>query len=105
MIGLIYPGVSRLDYDFHHEGGYFPVHVESNCDPAVAAWLESVVHFIPVAPRPAGYSPLITRNLDPEWIRRLGQSGKDCYRAIVTRDIAALGQSMNECMKCWASIL
>jgi hypothetical protein len=32
MIGLIYPGVSRLDYDAAHEGGYFPVHVESNCD-------------------------------------------------------------------------
>ena len=40
MIGLIYPGVSRLDYDFEYEGGYFPVHIESNCDPAVARWLE-----------------------------------------------------------------
>ena len=24
MIGLIYPGVNRLDYDFGHEGGYLP---------------------------------------------------------------------------------
>ena len=24
MIGLIYPGVNRLDFDFEHEGGSFP---------------------------------------------------------------------------------
>ncbi len=40
MAGLIYPGVNRLDYDFNYEGGYFPVHVESNNDPQVAHWLE-----------------------------------------------------------------
>ena len=40
MIGLIYPGVNRLDFDFRHEGGIFPGHIESNNDPAVARWLE-----------------------------------------------------------------
>ena len=29
MIGLIYPGVNRLDYDFNLEGGVFPSHIES----------------------------------------------------------------------------
>src|SRR5664280_1459399 len=33
MAGIIYPGVSRLDYDFNFEGGYFPVNVESNNNP------------------------------------------------------------------------
>ncbi|MCX7668803.1 MAG: hypothetical protein N2439_01860, partial [Anaerolineae bacterium] len=42
MIGLIYPGINRLDYDFACEGGYFPAHIESNNDPAVARWLEQV---------------------------------------------------------------
>ena len=27
MAGILYPGVNRLDYDFRHEGGYFPIHV------------------------------------------------------------------------------
>ena len=40
MIGLIYPGASRLDYDFNHEGGVFPRHIESSSDPRVACWLE-----------------------------------------------------------------
>jgi len=55
MIGLIYPGVNRLDFDFDHAGGVFPKHIESNNDPAVVRWLENVIHVVPVAPRPEGY--------------------------------------------------
>jgi hypothetical protein len=105
MAGLIYPGVSRLDYDSAYEGGYFPVNVESNTDPSVARWLEKIIHMVPTAQRPDGYRPLGTKNLDPEWIRRLGRSGKDCYNAIIAKDAKALGASMNECMLCWEAIL
>ena len=105
MIGLLYPGVNRLDYAFEHEGGIFPVHIESNTDPAVARWLENVIYMVPVAQRPAGYNPLGVKNLDTEWIRRLGQSGKDCFDAIVAMDAAALGASMNESMRCWEALL
>ena len=105
MIGLLYPGINRLDYDFTHEGGYFPRHIESCLDPKVARWLEGVLHVIPVAPRPQGYSPLGEKNVDPEQVRRLGRTGKDCYAAIVARDARALGTSLNGCMACWESLL
>jgi hypothetical protein len=105
MAGLIYPGINRLDYDFNHTGGYFPVHVESNTNPEIIAWLESVIHILAVAPRPAGYNPFGGENLDPEWVRRLGQSGDYCYAAICQQDIIALGESLNECMHCWEAIL
>ena len=105
MAGLIIPGISRLDYDFNCEGGYFPARIETNHDPAVARWLEKVIHLLPIAPRPDHYSPLDEKNLDREWIRRLGQSGKDCYAAILGRDARGLGASMNECMRCWEAIL
>jgi hypothetical protein len=105
MIGLIYPGINRLDYDAAHEGGYFPAHIESTCDPGVARWLESVLQLVPVNQRPEGYNPLGVKNLDPEWARRLGQTGKDCYAAILRRDLRALADSMNACMECWEAIL
>ena len=105
MIGLIYPGVSRLDYDTRHEGGIFPVHIESNNDPAVIRWLEKVVHLLPVAPRPANYNPLEIKRLDPAWIQRLGQTGKDCYDSIIRQDIRSLGAAMNACMQCWETLL
>ena len=105
MIGLLTPGVSRLDYDADHEEGIFPRHIESTTDPVVAAWLERVIHVVPVAQRPAGYNPLGVKNLDPKWIARLGRTGKDCFDAIVHRDLRALGHSMNECMQCWEALL
>ena len=105
MVGLIYPAISRIDYDYAFEGGIYPAHVESNRDPEIAHWLETVFHVIPVAPRPEGYNPLTEKNLDREWIRRLGQSGKDCFAAILAEDLAALGASLNECMLCWETIL
>jgi len=105
MAGIIYPGVNRLDYDFDYEDGYFPVHVESNNDPAIAQWVENHIYMVPISQRPPGYNPLEQKNLDPNWIRRLGQTGVDCFNAILAQDAQALGQSMNECMLCWETIL
>lgn len=105
MAGIIYPGINRLAYDASVDGGYFPAHVESNNDPVVAAWLENVLHVLPVNQRPAGYSPLGIKNLDPEWVRRLGQTGKDCFAAIVDMDARGLGASFNDCMLCWEALL
>ena len=105
MIGLVYPGINRLDYDFKNGGGVFPVHIESCNQPKVAHWLESVLYLIAVEPRPDGYSPLGVKNLKLEWVARLGQCGKDCYDAIVKMDAKALGASFNLNMKCWETLL
>lgn len=105
MIGLIHPGINRLDYDFKFNGGVFPSHIETIQDPITVAWLEKVVHLLPVAPRPEGYNPLGEKHLDAGWIRRLGQSGRSCFEAIRTRNSAALGASFNECMTCWEALL
>ena len=105
MIGLVYPGVNRLDYDIRINGGVFPSHIESCNRPKVARWLSKVLHLIAVEPRPEGYSPLGVKNLDPTWVARLGQSGKDCYDAILNMDVKKLGNSLNLTMKCWETIL
>ena len=105
MIGLIYPGVNRLDYDFRIQGGVFPSHIESYNNAKVARWLSNVLHLIPIEPRPDGYSPLGIKKLEPKWIARLGQSGLDCYHAIVKMNAKALGASLNLNMKCWEMLL
>jgi len=105
MIGLIYPGINRLDYDFKTNGGVFPSHIESIQDAVTVAWVERVVQVLPVAPRPEGYNPLGEKHLDPVYIKRLGQSGKDCFEAIRRMDTASLGASFNECMTCWGHLL
>jgi len=105
MIGLVYPGVNRLDYDIRIHGGVFPSHIESCHSTKIARWLSKVLYLIAVEPRPEGYSPLGVKNLDPRWVARLGQSGKDCYDAILNTNVEKLGASLNLTMKCWETIL
>jgi hypothetical protein len=105
MIGLVYPGINRLDYDFKIHGGVFPSHIETLDSVNHARWLEKVLHLLPVEPRPDGYSPLGIRNLEPKWVARLGQSGMDCFDAIKKKDANALGASFNETMLCWEKLL
>lgn len=105
MIGLVYPGINRLDYDFAANGGVFPSHIESCNSARVARWLEKVLHVLAIEPRPDGYNPLGNKNLDPKWIARLGHTGKDCFDAIRRMDMNALGASLNDCMMCWEAIL
>jgi len=105
MIGLIYPGINRLDYDLQVDGGIFPAHIESLNQPATARWLERTLHLLPIEPRPTGYSPLGVQNLDPKWVARLGQCGRDCFEAIRRRDANSLGASLNLNMKCWETLL
>lgn len=105
MVGLVYPGVNRLDYDYKIHGGIFPSHIESCNRTEVACWLGKVLHLVPVEPRPDGYNPLGKRNLEPKWVAKLGRSGQDCYDAIVKMDAKALGTSLNLNMKCWETLL
>jgi hypothetical protein len=105
MIGIVYPGINRLDYDYAHEGGYFPKHIESTNDPKTARWLEQNLYILPVNTRPDGSSPLGRQNLTSQWVARLGQSGKDCYDAIMRQDLNAMGVSFNDCMQSWHELM
>jgi hypothetical protein len=105
MIGLVYPGINRLDYSFKANGGIFPSHIESCNAARVARWLEQVLHLIAVEPRPPGYSPLGVKHLVPRWVARLGQSGRNCFDAIVNMEVNALGASFNLTMRCWETLL
>ncbi len=46
MVGLLYPGVCRLDFDASVEGGVFPARVETCADRAVARWLGRVIQVL-----------------------------------------------------------
>ncbi len=50
-------------------------------------------------------NPLGEKHLEPDWMRRLGQTGKNCYDAILAKNVRMLGSSMNECMECWEFIM
>jgi cytidyltransferase-like protein len=101
QIGLLVPGISRLLYD----GKYWPHRIENTRDRQTCEWLESVIHLIPLSPRPMTYNPLEIKNLEFEWVKKLGESGALCYRSILNRDVVGLGDSLNLSLECWQRIL
>jgi len=100
-IGLLVPGVSRIDYN----GKYWPNNIENTVDRETCEWLSDVLHFAPLQPRPDGYNPILSKNLDPKIIKRLGESGDACYDAILKKDVKQLGESMKETFLCWSEML
>jgi cytidyltransferase-like protein len=101
QIGLLNPGISRLYY----HGGYWPEQIESTTDKKICDWLSTVLHLIPLEPRPIGYDPIKEKVLTKENIKKLGDAGELCWQSILKKDIAGLGKSMSETFIAWKKIL
>lgn len=100
-IGLIYPGINRLFYS----GDYWPEKIDSTTDPDICDWLTSVLHLVPLEPRPQGYDPLKIMNLEKPLIQALGESGNRCWESIINKDIIGLGRAMTDTILSWKKIL
>ncbi|HRX12078.1 MAG TPA: adenylyltransferase/cytidyltransferase family protein [Draconibacterium sp.] len=100
-IGLLVPGVTRIDYN----GKFWPQNFENTVDPETCEWLSKVLHFAPLQPRPEGYNPILKKNLDPKIIKRLADSGVACYEAILKKSVKQLGESMKESFIAWSEML
>jgi cytidyltransferase-like protein len=101
QIGLLVPGISRLDYN----GSFWPAKIETIKDPETCEWLSKVLHFELLQPRPDGYNPLLIKNLDPLLVKRLGDSGVNCFEAILKKDVKQLGEAMKETFLVWREML
>ncbi|MFW5773988.1 MAG: adenylyltransferase/cytidyltransferase family protein, partial [Tangfeifania sp.] len=100
-IGLLVPGISRLDYD----GKFWPEHIENMNDAETCEWLSRVLNFVPLQPRPEGYDPLLKKNIRPDLVKRLGESGRKCFEAIQEKSVKKLGESMKETFFVWNEML
>jgi len=101
QIGLLNPGISRLFYN----GDYWPEQIESNHEKEICNWLSTVLHLIPLKPRPVGYDPIMEKHLTKENIKQLGDAGEQCWQSIINKNVAGLGESMTQSFLAWKRIL
>lgn len=101
QIGLLVPGISRLDYN----GSYWPEKIENTVDKETCEWLSGVLHLVPLQPRPEGYNPILRKNLEPHLVKRLGESGVNCFEAIQKKNVDLLGKAMKETFLAWSEML
>ena len=90
-IGIIYPGITRTQYN----GSYWPEEIESTQDPALVAWLESVIKLVPISSRKENFNPRAIENLDRSLIRLLCESGELCWESIHKKDLFGFGEAIN----------
>jgi cytidyltransferase-like protein len=100
-IGLLYPGINRLCYN----GGYWPEKIDSTTKKDICDWLSDVLHLVPLEPRPDGYDPLKIMHLEKPLIRELGESGDECWEAIINKDILGLWKALTKTLLSWKKIL
>ncbi len=96
-IGLLNQGISRLYY----KGKYWPDKIDSTRDEDICDWLSNVIHLIPLEPRPVGYDPLKEKKLTINNVKELGDAGEQCWKSILRKDAAGLGQSMTKSFLAW----
>jgi cytidyltransferase-like protein len=100
-LGLLLPGISRLYYN----GKYWPDKIQSSVDKDICDWLSSVIHLVPLKPRPDGYDPLKEMHLEKPFIKELGEAGDRCWESILKKDINGLGKSLSDTLISWKKIL
>jgi cytidyltransferase-like protein len=100
-LGLLCPGINRLFYD----GKYWPQKIDTTTDPIICDWLSSILHLIPLEPRPLGYDPLIQKNLTLDVVKQLGESGDLCWKSILNTDVIGLGKAMKQSFEMWKMLL
>ena len=89
-IGIVFPGINRLNYD----GKYWPediISIPANYD---FSWLENLIHLVPLGPRPHDYSVLAQTDIQQPFVQRLSLAAKDCWKALINFDASALGKAV-----------
>jgi cytidyltransferase-like protein len=91
-IGIVYPGLNRLDY----AGEYWPKKITPCLDSDVLSFLESHLYFAFVQPRPGEFEVLDHQNITQAAAGRLAEAGNLFWEAALAKDAAATGQAITD---------
>ncbi len=86
-IGIIFPGLNKLNYAGH----YWPVSIDSVHDEVLIRWLESHLYLVTLGPRTAGYNVLSDTRITPEGAKALSDAAEDAWKALLARDVRGFG--------------
>jgi len=91
-IGIVMPGLNKLDYD----GNYWPRKITSIHDESILSWIEEHLYLITLGPRETNYDALDNTNIDKPNADKLRFAAEHCWKAILKKDINEFGQYIRE---------
>lgn len=92
-IGIVFPGVNRLDYE---SGQYWPARITSIKEKETLDFIEKNLWFITLSPRGSGYNVLSGINISATNAKALADAANECWQAIQQKDIIAFGAAFRK---------
>lgn len=87
-IGIVMPGLNRLDYT----GQYWPEKVSSVHQEQILSWIESHLYLITLGPRVSSYDVLDNTCINKQNAERLADAAKKCWEAVVQMNLPDFGK-------------
>jgi len=87
-IGIVYPGLNRLDY----HGEYWPSQITQVTDEKILRWIETRLHLVSLGPRKSDFRVRQDTQVTPARVRALAAAADGCWRAILAQDEQEFGR-------------
>jgi len=87
-IGIVFPGLNRLDY----RGGFWPEKITSINDSIKLNWLEKHLHLVTLGPRRSRFRVCDGARITPANAKALAQAADRCWQTILKMDLHEFGR-------------
>lgn len=87
-IGIVFPGLNRLDY----RGDYWPVKITPVLEGEILDWLEVHLRLVALGPRKGSFHVFKGRKITPARVRALAAAANGCWTAILNKDVEEFGR-------------
>ncbi len=88
-LGIVLPGLNRLDY----AGEYWPASISPVQDEFVLGWLEEHLRLVALGPRAPEFSVTDETRIDAARAQALAAAASDCWEAILACNLRAFGDA------------
>jgi galactokinase/mevalonate kinase-like predicted kinase len=92
-IGIVFPGVNRLDYG---SGEYWPDKITSVKEKKILEFIERHLWFITLSPRGSAYDVISGTNISAENAKTLADAANQCWEAIKQNNLQAFGEAFRK---------
>jgi cytidyltransferase-like protein len=89
-IGIVFPGLNRLDY----RGQYWPEKITSQHDEKILSWIEEHLYLVPLGPRQANFDVFKGKSITQTKVRALATAADGCWRAIQKMQMEEFGRQI-----------
>lgn len=91
-IGIVMPGLNRLDYD----GEYWPHAITSIHDDHILSWLENHLSLIMLGPREDHFDVLQSTDISADKVKALSNAAIGCWDSILKEDLPSFGENFKK---------